>query len=205
MAETTDERIPLYVTVLDFIVNGYGFLLTCAAGGIAGANIFPILGHAVNTAADLGWSAQQLKLVGHGGWVLGVVAAGVGAAIKWWKAKPRLISKSATAAESEHPKGKKHGVFGSMAWAGAIGSLLGMMLGLTFVLFWFSITYSPFAPRSWVESVRTVEHRRPDGRREHGITSNHPVLWYAFGIPVGLGAATGTVLGAFVPVYSMDE
>lgn len=205
MAESADEEIPLYVTVLDFIVNGYGFLLTCAAGGLAGASFVPMLAHAVNTAADLGWSGQQLKLIGHYGWGFGVLAAGVGAAIKWWKTKPNLITKSSITPESEHPQGKKHGVLGSMAWAGAIGTFLGVMLGLTFVLFWFSITYSPFAPQSWVESVRTVEHRRPDGRREQGITSNHPVLWYAFGIPVGLGAATGTVLGAFVPVYSMDE
>jgi len=202
MAQSNDDEIPLHVTLLNFVVNGYGFLLTIAAGGLICANIFGMLGHAVNILGKLELSRQHLM---HGGWLLGVLAAGVGGAIKWWKTKPIVIPHKSSRSELEEPQGTRHGVLGSMFWCGVIGTVLGVMLGLSFVLLWFSVAYSPIAPESWVKSIKTVEHRRPNGRREHGVSSNHPMLWYAFGIPVGLGTVSGLACGAFVPVHSLDE
>jgi hypothetical protein len=79
------------------------------------------------------------------------------------------------------------------------------MLGGSFLLLWFSITYSPFAPREWVSSV-SVERRRVDRAYEEPLlTTDHPVALFAFFGPVALAAAGGAVFGAVNGVYEVKS
>jgi hypothetical protein len=81
------------------------------------------------------------------------------------------------------------GVVGSVGVGGLVGGFLGLMLGGSLLLLWFSIACSPFAPDGWTSSifVETVgsEIRLP---RERAATTRHPVALYAFFAPIVLGA-----------------
>ena len=98
-------------------------------------------------------------------------------------------------------KGRRYGRLASTALGGLGGALLGGMLGGTFLLLWFSIAYSPFAPRLWVSSL-TVERQRAGSsvRIEPVTATNHPTAQIAFGAPLLLGAITGAVFGGVAGV-----
>ena len=108
--------------------------------------------------------------------------------------------------ESKHrQQAKRHGMLASAAWGGFFGALLGAALGATFILLWFSLTYSPFAPQDWVSSVSVERQHVGTSRREVPVTTtDHPVALLVFGLPVALGAIGGALFGGIVRVSDVE-
>jgi hypothetical protein len=180
------------------LIRGYVLLLTVAAGGLVGANVaafVPVIREfffnpeerATPPAVMLGWL--------HGGWLVGAGLALAGAVLHRRRSAHR-------AAQSEQPRrplwstdAPPRGVLASIAGGAAGGGLLGALLGATFLLLWFSLTYSPFFPGldRTIKIERDRTHPRLTERPVH--TSTHPVAVAAFFIPTALGVVGGAVLG----------
>jgi hypothetical protein len=140
------------------------------------------------------------------GWVFGVGVALLGAVVQRRKRQAKPTTGEAPKEIVQEPKqtsskGRRHGLFVSAAWGGFFGALLGSALGVTFILLWFSIAYSPFAPRDWISSVSVDRQRVGTSRREEPVaTTKHPVALFAFSLPVALGTIGGAVFGSVVRV-----
>lgn len=192
--------------MLKRLADAYCVLLALAAGGLAFANIFGVLATAFHFGGDVVPAATPVKHWMHIGWVFGVCVALVGVIVQWRK---RLANEGAVEAPQESvpqvdqvsPEVGRKGFLISAAWGGFFGTLLGAALGVTFILLWFSITYSPFAPQSWVSSVSVENQRVEPSKTEVPVSvTNHPVALYAFGLPVVLGAIGGAAFGGIVRV-----
>lgn len=194
------------------IAVGYGILLTLAAGGFVCANIAGFFRGVIQFAMTSGdQKAPDPTVVQtwtHAGWVFGVGIALLGAIVKFRKSRKKRSRKrkdnTEQDANSQHTsrKGRRLGPVASSALGGLGGGLLGGMLGATFIMLWFSLTYSPFAPHDWVSSV-SVERRRTgaSGQKDLVHTTDHPVALYAFGIPLVIGGIAGAVFGGVAGVY----
>ena len=200
------------IVTLKRLAIGYGLLLTLAAGGLAFANIFGFVATAIQFGGETAPETTATKTWMHIGWVFGVCIALLGAVVQMRKRRAKQTGGEASEETSheQEPKqasqeGRRHGLFASAAWGGFFGALLGAALGVTFILLWFSITYSPFAPRDWVESV-SVERQRvgTSGREKPVATTDHPVALIAFGVPVALGTIAGAVFGGVVRVTDVE-
>lgn len=201
------------LVTLKRLAIGYGLLLTLAAGGLAFANLFGFAATAIQFGGDHAPDTGAARMWMHLGWVFGVCMAATGAAIKIRKegSKPHTIetpqkeqSQEIAPTQNKDPDepsatGTRHGLIVSAMWGGGFGTILGAALGVTFVLLWFSIAYSPFAPQDWVSSI-SVE-RQPVStsvREEPFAVSGHPVVLFAFALPVAVGALCGAVFGGIV-------
>ncbi len=184
------------IVTLKRLAIGYGLLLTLAAGGLAFANIFGFVATAFQFGGETAPDTTATKTWMHIGWFFGVCIALLGAVVQMRKRRAKQTSGEASeeTSQEQDPKqasqeGRRHGLCASAAWGAFFGALLGAALGVTFILLWFSITYSPFAPRDWVESV-SVERQRvgTSGREEPVATTDHPVALIAFGVPVAFSS-----------------
>lgn len=194
--------------ILKTIAAGYGLLLALAAGGLFFANFVGLIVGAVTFGAEKAPDPRTLAWWIHGGWILGVGVALVGTVMNriHRRSSPRGESrarsgKSRSRSFRKPPRGRRHGFVASTLLGGCGGALLGLLLGGSLLLIWFSLTYSPFAPQEWVASVE-VERRRVDRPyHQSGLSTDHPIAMYAFGAPIALGAAAGAVLGGVCGVY----
>lgn len=191
--------------LVERVAKAYGILLIAAIGGLVGANLSRLFG-AFLAAGD---RAEQLVHWVHGGWIVGAVLFLLGALTK----QVRVISSSMfglspkkSPIRRQEPSGERTGrsirgrsigVPAGIALGAAGGMILGGMLGGTFLMFWFSLTSSPFAPASWASSVQIerseIASDVPDERPV--ATTRHPVALYAFFGPMTLGAAAGAIFG----------
>lgn len=227
-----DRRFPIHFTavsrsrelilfrLLVLIAKAYAFLISLAAGGLIFANLFGVVvvlfqvGGASLAGSERAPDPTVATTWIHTGWCVGVVMAAIGGAITFWKNRQRKqaqTEKFQSEAEEQKPElaenkkqGRRHGTLGSIGYGGLFGAFLGGMLGGTFMLIWFSLTFSPFAPQQWVESVSVERQRTGTAREEPVATTNHPVAIWAFAIPLTLGAAAGAVMGAVYGVQDGD-
>jgi hypothetical protein len=196
----------------DLLVQGYGLLLIVAAGGLLGAKVAGFLQVAIEFAsnADRAPDPEFVQAWIHGGWVVGAGLFAFGAFGQKLRSPRRRTPseylrrrrKSSPGQDRSESKGfrvtigsQPCGVLGSIGVGGLIGGFLGLMLGGSLLLLWFSIACSPFAPEGWFSSisVETVgsEIRLP---RERAATARHPAALYAFFAPIVLGAVAGAAI-----------
>jgi hypothetical protein len=192
-----------------WLVAGYGMLLIVAAGGFAFANLGGLVAGALQFGAAEAPGATVIQTWMHRGWIFGAGVALFGIVMKLRKKRKQRAARGAEDSDRgrrrqvrrRRPQGRRYGRLASTAVGGLGGALLGGMLGGTFVLLWFSITYSPFAPRDWASSVTVA--RQGTGsivRKKPAATSDYPVVQLAFGAPLVLGAITGAVFGGVAGV-----
>ncbi|WP_417386511.1 hypothetical protein [Gimesia sp.] len=202
--------MPMLLTLGKRLAQGYGLLLAMAVGGLVFANLFGLgsfLILEVSSVGDRVTSAEPYGWWMHCGWFVGVGLALIGAFTPKRAVHNRGIVKR-TEAESQPADlttpesgnwktiGKRSGILSSIAFFGFAGGFAGLMLGGSLLLFWFSLAYSPFAPPGWAGSVNVEQ--RANGHlieNENVMTTTHPVALYAFGLPIGLGATAGMILG----------
>lgn len=203
--------------LIRLVAAGWGLLLATAAGGFVGANFAGLVagGIAFATAGQRAPDMQPVQWWMHCGWLVGAglfLFSGIVHFAKkaWWPSAAQTEDRRHKRKLAAWSKRKRHrtssnrfrvtvdgrpcGVLGSIIVGSLGGALLGMMLGGSLLLLWFSITYSPFAPRDWVESVELKE-QHVDGTRSRRVAStSHPVAMYAFFGPLAVGAAGGGLL-----------
>lgn len=197
--------------ILGSLAKVYGALLTLAAGGLIIAKLSAFAVAAAQIGLQSDFDADRLRRWMHGGWLLGVGLACIAIVTTWKKAK---AARAAASDKGQTPRrrrwtkrrGRRMGWAASLLFGGLGGALLGGMLGGSFLLLWFSITYSPFAPQEWVASV-SVERERlgPSPRREPVTSTDHPVALIAFFGPLALGAGAGAILGGVCGVTDQTE
>jgi|TARA_B110000495_G_scaffold36848_1_gene29578 hypothetical protein len=100
-------------------------------------------------------------------------------------------------------------VFSSAAMFGLLGAFLGVSLGGSLLLIWFSLSMSPWPPAGWMESVSvksadlssvylsSADQSAVDGslQRNGGMTTSHPIAIYCFLGPVVLLGILGVFIG----------
>ena len=210
------EYVFMVWKILKWVGTGYGLLLTMAGGGLAFANIVGAITAAVQFGGQRAPDVEVMRTWMHGGWVFGVFIALVGAIATYRKrAKKRQLSPDSVdeqpsqlapepSSEQSASVGRPHGLLGSLAWGGIAGGILGTMLGCTFILLWFSVAYSPLAPRGWASSVSVEKHRVAGTAREEPVSvTNHPVALAAFAVPMVLCTVAGAVFGGVFGVTDL--
>lgn len=200
--------------VLKGLGMAYGLLLSAAVGGLAFANLAGVLAMILVFGGERAPDASVVRSAMNWGWTIGVGVALAGAVLSYRRRRrvnPPSNDKHAQKTERDQvdrvdsqdaARGTRHGLLASVGWGGVFGALIGAMFGGTLVLLWFSLTYSPFAPQSWVGSVSVERQRTTSARQESVLTTDHPVVFYAFGVPIVLGATAGAVLGG---VYGVTD
>lgn len=194
----------MWGTLARIVVKVYSILLLTAIGGFLGANLAGLVSAFVVSKH----TAAAVQPWVHGGWYFGTAVAFFGAvtgrmrfingtSLQSTRSTGRTAAPAppeSTGSRSESPTFRDR-LHGGLV-LGLIGGFLGVMLGGSLLMFWFSLAYSPFAPRSWVTSVKV---ERDDSRgavpRRHLHTTSHPVALGLFGVPVLIGATAGSVAG----------
>lgn len=199
-------------TLGKLVVKGYGLLLAMAVGGLVFANLFGLVAFFVLAQE---WASDRLQASGgtesvlwwmHCGWFVGAGLAFFGTVTQNQKIKKRSFRASADHEdESEEPVPKKRkkqrrskpsGILSSIGFFSFFGGFLGLMLGGSLLLFWFSLTYSPFAPAGWASYVSVEQKQEPrTGHTKSMMTTKHPVAFYLFGAPIVLGITVGVLAG----------
>lgn len=202
--------------ILKRLVKGYGVLLMTAAGGLVGANLSGFIGAFFVPEH----TAEHLRAWVHWGWVAGAGLFLFGALTRRLRVvnssmlglrpTPPAGARSDAVEEIEtnvgRPKrryrdipvrdGRRVGALCGAAVFGFAGAITGAAVGGSFLLLWFSLTYSPFSPAGWESSVRVEEIRAVDPPRDVPVlATKHPVALYAFFGPIVLGAAAGAIVG----------
>ncbi|QGQ23133.1 hypothetical protein F1728_10835 [Gimesia benthica] len=202
--------MPMLLTLGKRLAQGYGLLLAMAAGGLVFANLFGLgafLIQEIGSDNQRAASLEPYRWWMHCGWWVGVGFALTGAVTRKRATQTKTVREQTSAAtesadlatpESGRWKtvGKRSGVLSSVAFFGCAGGFAGLMLGGSLLLLWFSLAYSPFAPAGWAGSVKVEQ--RANGHlieNERVMTTTHPVALYAFGVPIGLGATAGAIIG----------
>lgn len=200
----------MLLTLGKLLAKSYGLLLTMAVGGLVCANLFgfgAFLVHEITSDNQHAPPTEPFRWWMHCGWMVGVGLALVGAVIQNRRSIKKSADKQAehqdepeerTTKESGDRKtvGKRSSIFSSIAFFSFAGGFLGLMLGGSLLLFWFSIAYSPFTPAGWASSISVEQrHETGSGQRKDAMTTKNPVALYTFGIPIALGGTAGALIG----------
>lgn len=188
----------------------YGVLFMTAVGGLLGAQLAGLIGAMVFPSDHTGVQAQAWI---HGGWYAGTLLAFVGAVTGRLRfisggsvVRPTKAGKQATESSPEPPtppapepnrrRTQPTGVLRAAGTLGLIGGFVGMFFGCSLLVFWFSLTYSPYAPKTWRSSVAVkMDRTRPGEPRRPVMTTSHPVALGLVAVPAALGATAGIVGG----------
>lgn len=203
----SSERNAMLYKIGALVAKGYILLLAMAAGGLIGANFFGFFGVLVTFITSDRTHAPDttiMRLCMHAGWFVGVGVALFGRIMQQRKAaksrsgeakQDHTKQKEPTFEKKLKSRGEPMGVLSSTFWGGLIGGIGGFVLGMSFLLLFFSLTYSPFSPADWVKSVHV--ERQETGSTEEGyvMTTNHPVAVYAVFVPLALGVVSGGLTG----------
>ena len=186
----------------------YLLLWMVAVGGIAAANVAGLLSMIFVASEN---KATYVAPWVHTGWVIGAGLAFVGAIT----GNLRMISGAPKEKNSVEPSNTttSHATKAAVAptanpdttsslpsavlGIGFFGGLLGFLFGVSLLVFWFSLGYSPFAVAEWVESIKVSSSTMsPGGIPTPTKTSSHPVAIYLVAVPAVTGSLIGAIAGA---------
>lgn len=185
--------------------SGYQLLLVLAAGGFIGANLAGFVAGVIEFASNAQRAPTPDLYKGwmHGGWLVGAGLFFVAEILRRRSKKrstagKRLQRESEQSARGFSPSqnhGRPAGRLTAIGVGSLIGAFLGLLLGASFLLLWFSLTYSPFAPGGWASSVTLEWLNIPPELPEPVLATDHPVALYTFCVPIALGAIVGGLFG----------
>lgn len=191
------------------LVAGYSLLLAIAFGGFVGANLagfIPGFGEFFLNPDNRATPPNVYRSWIHRGWLTGAALATAVGLVHTLRRRSTAKSKGTghTEPSRRRPRARlRHyrspkTVLGSAAVGGLAGGFLGMLLGSTLLFFWFSLSYSPFAPAEWGASIGVERVSRPErgfGETRLRHTTNQPIGLFLFVGPTLTGLIAGGGLG----------
>lgn len=190
-----------------------------AVGGIVGANLLAIIGTQFFVPENTSVYVQPWA---HAGWYVGTILFFVGAVTgrlrfvngtglgsSFRRAAQVATSGSDKAAVPAKPERHKEpgSVLKCLVAGGLAGGFIGFLLGANLLIFWFSLAYSPFAPKQVVSSVQVVREQQPGSVFKRSVMrSSHPVSLYLCLTPAAVGILAGaTTAGVIAFKYRGDS
>ena len=193
-------------------------LWMAAIGGILGANLLAIIGTQFFVPEN---KAVYVQPWSHAGWyggtllfffgaVTGQLRVLNGTSLKSHSRQPTSESKTGNHEAAVLAEPRQHrapGDFLKCLFAGGLaGGFLGFLLGANLLIFWFSLAYSPFAPRQVVLSVKVVHEQQPGSVFKRPVLrSSHPVSLLLCLTPAAGGALTGAAAAAVIALKYPPE
>lgn len=160
-----------------------------------------------------GWAVRHLM------WIGGALLAAIGYPLGWIEINGRKFElfdkKNKKSQKPEEPKaddelqdeGTPSKILPSALFFGFVGALLGLMLGGSLLLIWFSLAMSPWPPGEWLESLsaRAPDPSAPPGSldREGGLTTSHPAAIYCMLGPIVLLGILGVLVGGVGAAFGL--
>jgi hypothetical protein len=214
LASSADFAAPLFEIALAVAQYVFAILMVGLIGGMLGSFV------------DFGLAFLKPDLVGSGrtvGWFVFACLAAFGVPIGWFRPEGSPFSLASPRKQRRRLAGFRNGaspnsakrkslkeevqirkvsdVAGAVAVWGVAGAALGLALGISLGMCWFSISFSPFAPTGWTESI-SVETEDNFSRPEHErgrsyMTSSDPVLIGLVLYPIPILAVLGASGGCF--------
>lgn len=193
------------------VLNAFVVLWMAAVGGIVGSNLLAIIGTLFFIPEN---NAVYVQPWAHAGWYLGTILFFFGAVTGRLRfingtglgSMAGQVTQEATArdnpaaTDTKHkPQNERSSVLKWVAAGGLAGGFLGFLLGANLLIFWFSLAYSPFAPKQVVASVKVVQEPRPGSVFKRPVLqSNHPVALYLCLTPAAAGTLAGAIAAAVI-------
>lgn len=199
-----------------FVLRVFSVFWMAAVGGILGSNLLAVIASLFLVPENKGVYVQPWA---HAGWYAGTLLFFIGAASGRLKfingsgfgggssrALPQTISAEADpiVEKPDEPQDNQNSFLNGVVVGGLVGGGLGLLLGANLLIFWFSLAYSPFAPKPVVSSVEVVQERQPGSVFKRPVMrSSHPVSLYICLTPAVVGACAGAIaLGVISLKYS---
>ncbi len=197
------------------LARAYAYLLGVATGGLLGANFAGFVPVCIEfaTSPQKRPDASFYNNWVHGGWWVGVGLFTAAAIMHWWR-KPQKTTKAPEEQREDCPEPNEELVkrpiksrLATIGLFGLCGGFLGMLFGGSLLVLWLSLTYSPFGPETWTESLRVERRSVSEGLPRAVVSTDHPTALYAFCGPIVLGALAGGVMGTFpkAKAYTVDR
>ena len=201
------------------VLRVFVVLWMTAVGGILGANLLAIIGTLFFIPENKGAYVQPWS---HTGWSIGTLlfffaavtgrlrfinVTSLGGSSTQTSEEPTTGKHGAVvAAKPEQPR-EQSGVLGFVFVCGLAGGFLGLLLGANLLAFWFSLAYSPFAPKEVVSSVEVVHEQQPGSVVKRPVMrSSHPISLYLCLTPAAVGILAGaTAAGVIALKYRRDS
>lgn len=159
-----------------------------AVGGILGANLLAIFGTQFFVPEN---KADFVQPWSHAGWYVGTLlfffgavtgrlrfinGTGAGRSSRQTVQESTAINDEPTVPAKPEPHKEPNSVLGFVFAGGLAGAFLGFLLGANLLIFWFSLAYSPFAPKEVVSSVEVVHEQQPGSVFKRPVMrSSHPI------------------------------
>jgi hypothetical protein len=188
-----------------------------AVGGILGANLLAIIGTQFFVPENKGVYVQPWS---HAGWYVGTLLfffAAVTGRLAFINGTSQrsgarqtakeAIASNAGVAVSAKPEQHKEasGVPGFVFAGGLAGGFLGFLLGANLLILWFSLAYSPFAPKQVVSSVEVVrEEQRGSVFKRPVMRSSHPISLSLCLTPAAIGFLAGAAAAGVIAFKYRD-
>ncbi|HSG71427.1 MAG TPA: hypothetical protein VLA12_13485 [Planctomycetaceae bacterium] len=194
-------------------LNLYSKLILVAVGDLVGANLAGVLGMILASENK----AEVIRPWTEWGWIIGTGLSVIGALTGRLRfingqldrisarssndnvdsEQESIISVQNSHSSESNTELKQTGFFSAVAFFGFIGGLLGSILGGTFLLFWFSLAYSPIAPAGWAGDVKVERevHLTGTNTRRSILKTDNAVAIRLFLVPALIGGAIGAVAG----------
>lgn len=189
-----------------------------AVGGILGANLLAIIGTQFFVPENKGVYVQPWS---HAGWYIGTLLFFFGAATgrlrfingtsrgsRSTQTTDQATTRNDQAAVPSNPEQPREqsSAPGFVFAGGLAGGVLGLLLGANLLTFWFSLAYSPFAPKAVVSSVEVVHERQPGSVvKRPAMRSSHPISLYLCLTPAAVGILAGVTAAGVIALKYRGE
>jgi len=208
----------MWWTIGKRILSVFVVLWMTAVGGILGANLLAIIGTQFFIPENKGEYVQPWS---HTGWYAGTLLffiAAVTGKLRFINGKGlgNLSTQSADSPTTSNDEAPASGrtmrykeassALGFVFAGGLAGGMVGFLLGANLLIFWFSLAYSPFAPKQVASSIEVVREDRPGSVFKRPVMrSSHPVSLYICLTPAAIGILAGATAAGIITLKYRDE
>lgn len=208
----------MWWTIGKRVLRVFVVLWITAVGGILGANLLAIIGTQFFVPKNEGTYVQPWS---HAGWYVGTLLFFFGAVTRRLRIingtgpenrlsrtaeNPTTNNNEAVISAKTEQQKKPSSALSFVAAGGLAGGVLGFLLGANLLTLWFSLAYSPFAPKQVVASVKVVREQRPGSVFKRPVMrSSHPVSLYICLTPAAIGVFAGATTAGVIAIKYRNE